>query len=79
MNFLKVINFIASALILAGFIMMIGAVGTCDYMDEIGEYYPVSKELPNMIEGVVMLGAGALMSNWLDKNFDYYEQEGDEE
>lgn len=29
---------------------------------------------------MLMLGAGAVITNWLDRNFNYYEeQEGDEE
>lgn len=80
MNYLKIVNSVAMVLIFAGFMLMLGAVGTCDYMDAVGEYYPATMGLPHMIGGLVMLGAGAVITNWLDRNFNYYEeQEGDEE
>ena len=45
----KVINLLA----VVGIFILIGAVGTCDYMVEIGEYYP-------LIETVKLIGLSFL-------------------
>ena len=79
MNYLKIVEVIAGILICAGFILLAGAVGTCDYMDEIGQYYPITQALPQMILGLVLFGAGGFCARWLEDNFNYYEQEEGEE
>lgn len=55
---------------------MLGTVGTSDYMIEIGQYYPLSAMLPQMIIGLVMMFAGGFVIQWLEENF---EQEGSDE
>ena len=50
----KILKYIVDALAGAGFFVMWFAVGTCDYMVEIGEYYPLS-------ETVKLLGLAFLL------------------
>lgn len=76
MNCLKIVKTIAGIIIVAGFILMLGTVGTSDYMIEIGQYYPLSAMLPQMIIGLVMMFAGGFVIQWLEENF---EQEGSDE
>lgn len=51
-----------------GVIIFIGAVGTSDYMDELGLYYPLIKVVKTFLVGVLM-GVPALIReviNWLE-------------
>lgn len=38
-----------------GFFLIIGCAGTCDYMDAIGAYYPITEILPKMLIGIAMM------------------------
>lgn len=76
MNCLKIAKTIAEIITVAGFILLVGVVGTSDYMTEIGQYYPLSAMLPKMIIGMVMMFAGEFGIQRLEENF---EQDGSDE
>lgn len=42
---MKSLNFLINVMACIGIFLLIGAVGTCDYMVEIGEYYPLSETI----------------------------------
>lgn len=75
MNYSKVIRNIAGIMAVIGFFLMLGAVGTSDYMDEIGVYYPIYKILPQMLIGVTLM----LPSYFIFKSDYEYDEEDDDD
>lgn len=55
MNFLKIVKIITGTIAVLGFFVVIGAVGACDYMDEIGQHYNFADYIPQMIIGLLMI------------------------
>ncbi len=43
-----------------GFLLMLGAVGTSDYLTEIGEYQPFSDLVKSVIPGLVLIMPGGI-------------------
>ncbi len=60
MNFLKIIETLLGILAFIGFILMLGAIGTSDYMVEIGEYQPFEDLIRSLIPGLVMFLPGGI-------------------
>jgi hypothetical protein len=52
---MKVARVIAGFVLLFGIVLIVGAVGTSDYMDEIGQYYPLTETLKTMGLGVLLM------------------------
>lgn len=52
---MKVARVIAGFVLLFGIVLIVGAVGTLDYMDEIGQYYPLTETLKTMGLGVLLM------------------------
>ncbi len=52
---MKVARVIAGFVLLFGIVLIVGAVGTSDYMDEIGQYYPLTETLKTMGVGLILM------------------------
>ena len=52
---MKVARVIAGFVLLFGIVLVVGAVGTSDYMDEIGQYYPLTETLKTMGVGLILM------------------------
>lgn len=52
---MKVARVIAGFVLLFGIVLIVGAVGTLDYMDEIGQYYPLTETLKTMGVGLILM------------------------
>lgn len=52
---MKVARIIAGFILIFGVVLIVGAVGTSDYMDEIGQYYPLTETLKTMGLGVLLM------------------------
>ena len=50
----KIINFCITASVFCGIFAIIGAVGTMDYMSEIGQYYPLTETFKSVAIGVAL-------------------------
>lgn len=48
---LKILNTLVTMLAVVGVFIAIGAVGTCDYMVETGQYYPLSQTIKTLLFG----------------------------
>lgn len=55
MKGMKVARVIAGFVLLFGIVLIVGAVGTSDYMDEIGQYYPLTETLKTMGVGLILM------------------------
>lgn len=55
MKGMKVARVIAGFVLLFGIVLIVGAVGTSDYMDEIGQYYPLTETLKTMGVGILLM------------------------
>lgn len=75
MNYSKVVRNVVGIMAGVGFFLMIGAVGTSDYMDEIGVYYPLTEMLPQLLIGVTLM----LPSYFIFKSDHEYDEEDDED
>jgi len=60
MNCLKILETVLGILAFIGFILMLGAVGTSDYLTEIGQYQPFEDLVKSMIPGMVMFFPGGI-------------------
>ena len=52
---MKVARVIAGFVLLFGIVLIVGAVGTSEYMDEIGQYYPLTETLKTMGVGLILM------------------------
>ena len=52
---MKTAKIIAAIVMLLGVVVIIGTVGTSDYMSEIGRYYPLSEMLKSAGVGLLMM------------------------
>ena len=52
---MKVARVIAGFVLLFGIVLIVGAVGTSDYMAEIGQYYPLVETLKTMGVGLILM------------------------
>lgn len=52
---MKVARVIAGFVLLFGIVLIVGAVGTSDYMAEIGQYYPLTETLKTMGVGLILM------------------------
>lgn len=52
---MKVARVIAGFVLLFGIVLIVGAVGTSDYMDEIGQYYPLTETMKTMGVGLILM------------------------
>ena len=57
MNFLKkkIIEQVLGFVFMIGFLMMVGSVGTQDYMSEIGQTYPWTKTIATALIGILLM------------------------
>lgn len=58
----KKIETISAILAFIGFIIMFGAAGNSDYMDEIGQYYPFSETVKLCVIGLLMCVPAVIVS-----------------
>lgn len=75
MNFSKVIRNVTGIMAVIGFFLMLGAVGTSDYMDEIGVYYPIYKILPQMLIGIGLM----LPSYFVFRDYDVDDEDDEDD
>ena len=52
---MKLARIISGFILLFGVVLIVGAVGTSDYMDEIGQYWPLVETLKTMGLGVLLM------------------------
>lgn len=52
---MKTARIITGFLMVFGIVLILGAVGTSDYMTEIGQYYPLSETLKMVGVGVLLM------------------------
>ena len=52
---MKAARIIAGFVLLFGIVLIVGAVGTSDYMAEIGQYYPLVETLKTMGVGLILM------------------------
>ena len=52
---MKIARIIAGFVLLFGVVLIVGAVGTSDYMAEIGQYYPLIETLKTMGVGILLM------------------------
>lgn len=52
---MKTARIITSFIMVFGIVLILGAVGTSDYMTEIGQYYPLSETLKMVGVGVLLM------------------------
>jgi uncharacterized membrane protein len=52
---MKVARIIAGFILIFGVVLIVGAVGTSDYMDEIGQYYPLTETMKTMGVGLILM------------------------
>lgn len=57
MNFLKkkIIEQVLGFVFMIGLLMMVGSVGTQDYMSEIGQTYPWTKTIATALIGIILM------------------------
>ena len=55
MNKLGVINWLVTLLAIIGMFIIIGAVGTMDYMVTIGKEYPMCETVKTSMVGIIMI------------------------
>lgn len=55
MKGMKVARVIAGFVLLFGIVLIVGAAGTSDYMDEIGQYYPLTETLKTIGIGILLM------------------------
>ena len=51
----KIINLCVTVSTFCGIFAIIGAVGTMDYMSEIGQYYPLTETFKSVAIGIVLI------------------------
>ena len=52
---MKTARIITGFIMVFGIVLILGAVGTSDYMTEIGQYYPLSETLKTVGVGVLLM------------------------
>ena len=52
---MKIARIIAGFILIFGVVLIVGAVGTSDYMDEIGQYYPLTETMKTMGVGLILM------------------------
>jgi len=52
---MKIARVIAGFVLLFGVVLIVGAVGTSDYMDEIGQYYPLVETMKTIGIGLILM------------------------
>lgn len=55
MNYLKIVRKVTGLMFVAGMILAFGTVGTCDYLDEIGQGWSIMQMLPRIMVGLLMM------------------------
>jgi len=67
MNFSKkkIIEQVLGFLFVVGFLMMVGSVGTQDYMSEIGQTYPWTKTIATALIGILLM----VPLGWFENRF----------
>lgn len=61
MNCLSIIRGIFGCSAVAGFIIMVATICKNDYVDALGQYYPISEMFPEVFVGLAMFLIGWLM------------------
>lgn len=55
MNYLKIVRKVAGLMCVAGLFLAFGTVGTCDYLDEIGQEWSIMQMFPRIMVGLLMM------------------------
>lgn len=64
--FLKVIRRIFAICAVVGFFLLIGAVGSADHADEVGEYYSFSEYTGQMVSGFLLMIPSIILERCLE-------------
>jgi uncharacterized membrane protein len=67
MNCLKIAENIMGIIAFFGFFLLVGAVGTRDYMDEIGQYYETTYLVPQMVIGILMMLPLVVIEKYIER------------
>jgi uncharacterized membrane protein YdbT with pleckstrin-like domain len=66
---LKAVEIITGIMAFVGFFLLVGAVGTSDYMDEIGQYCSFAQLVPQMVIGILMMFPFAGVEKYIDEHY----------